>query len=78
MPSKAIAEYIGRKIEVTVVPRLEGHFRIEQVGLWSHVGHRTGFTKLTVPDDVVFVTRAEAESYGLAFARQAIDRGAIE
>lgn len=39
-------------------------------------GRRTGYTKLTVRANLIFVTRAEAESYGLAFAQRAIDNGA--
>jgi hypothetical protein len=75
MPRENVAEYKGREIKVTVIPRLDGHFSIERVGLWSHDGRRTGFTKLTIPTDLTFVTREEAQAYGLALGREAIDRG---
>jgi hypothetical protein len=75
MPREIFAEYKGRQIAVTVIPRVDGQFRIERVGVWSYEGKRTGYTKLTVAADLVFVTRAEAESYGFAFGQGAIDGG---
>ena len=76
MPREIFAEYRSRQIAVTVIPCLDGRFRIERLGLWSHDGQRTGYTKLTVSADLAFATRAEAEQYGLAFAQVAIDGGA--
>ena len=75
MPKEIFTAYKGREIAVTVTPLLDGHFRIERIGLWSHDGQRTGYTKLTVSPNLTFDTRAEAESYGLAFAQRAIDGG---
>jgi hypothetical protein len=77
MPSRVLAEYKLRQIAVTVIPCLDGHFRIQQLGLWSQNGQRTGYTKVTVPGDLFFVTRAKAESYALAFAKDMIDRGVV-
>ena len=76
MPREIFAEYKGRQIAVTVIPRVDGQFRIERVGVWSYEGKRTGYTKLTVSPNLTFATRAEAEQYGLAFAQGAIDGGA--
>jgi len=76
MPTEIFAEYNGREIAVTITTLLDGHFRIERIGLWSRGGQRTGYTKLTVSPNLTFATRAEAEQYGLAFAQGAIDGGA--
>ena len=75
MPTERFTEYKGREIAVTVTTLLDNRFRIERIGLWSHDGQRTGYTKLTASPGLTFATRAEAEEYGLAFAQEAIDGG---